>query len=780
MAPVTRVFLRFCLFLLCHKCRTRILCGNVPDRLRIGLFPAIVNIMQLRDTLRFVALAALFLTPFVALIVAETMFFPFITGKNFAFRILVEIALGAWAILALIDKSYRPRPSVILSAAGLFLAVIAVADFFGENWYRSFWSNYERMEGLITHAHLLLYFVMLGTILRTEHLWTWFIRTSLGASLLIACYGFAQHWGMAEVHQSEFRIDASLGNATYLAIYALMHAGLALFMWAREKEKNPHRWVYLVIAATNIAVMYFTQTRGSLLGLIGGAGIAFLLIALFGVKEEGAQKLRRIAWGGMIAIVLVVGSFVLFKDSLWKPVIDRSYTLQRMSVISLADLTTTSRFTIWKMSWEGFKERPILGWGQDNFIYVFSKYYDPKMWNQEPWFDRSHNVFFDWMIAGGTLGILSYLSLFGSALYVIWTVGRRRLSLLERVILTGTLVGYFIHNIFVFDNLTSYLIFFTILAYLHSVAVSDAGAEDGDRVKNEGKRHRDDWETGDLLIATSVIVVVVGALLYLVNFRNISANRELITAISKAVIPVPNGEPIIPIEAVLEKKLFGRTEAREQLGNLAFQALDPRVDPKLRQRVYTLAEKNLRDEITNDPNNLRYHSFLASLYARYGKYPEAENEFKRGLELSPNRQALLLEYGGTLLTQGRVDDALPVLKKAYDLDALPDGRTFYAIALIYKGQIAEAENVLAPTKGTPQEYDSRIISAWGIARRFDKIVALTNEKIAKGEAVGRDYLSLGGALNELGQKAKAREAVLKAIELDPSLKDQGEAFLKGI
>ena len=73
------------------------------------------------------------------------MFFPFITGKNFAFRILVEVMLGAWAMLLFIDASYRPKFSWILAAAGTFLAVIAIADFNGVNPYKSFWSNYERM-----------------------------------------------------------------------------------------------------------------------------------------------------------------------------------------------------------------------------------------------------------------------------------------------------------------------------------------------------------------------------------------------------------------------------------------------------------------------------------------------------------------------------------------------------------------------------------------------------------------------------------------------------------
>ena len=57
---------------------------------------------------RWVALGALFLLPFTPLVVVDTYFFPFITGKAFYLRTLIEIAFVAWVVLALMDKAYRP------------------------------------------------------------------------------------------------------------------------------------------------------------------------------------------------------------------------------------------------------------------------------------------------------------------------------------------------------------------------------------------------------------------------------------------------------------------------------------------------------------------------------------------------------------------------------------------------------------------------------------------------------------------------------------------------
>ena len=63
------------------------------------------------------------------------------------------------------------------------------------------------------------------------------------------------------------------------------------------------------------------------------------------------------------------------------------------------------------MAIKGFIEKPILGWGQEGFNFVFNKYYDPRMYTQEPWFDRAHNTYLDWLIVGGALGLLSYLAI---------------------------------------------------------------------------------------------------------------------------------------------------------------------------------------------------------------------------------------------------------------------------------------------------------------------------------------------------------------------------------
>ena len=109
--------------------------------------------------LRYLAIAGVFALPFLVLVVAHSMFFPFITGKNFLFRLFVEAITFAWLGLALISPAYRPKKSWMLVAFALFVVVMAVADVFGVNPEKSIWSNFERMEGLVTLVHLFFLFV---------------------------------------------------------------------------------------------------------------------------------------------------------------------------------------------------------------------------------------------------------------------------------------------------------------------------------------------------------------------------------------------------------------------------------------------------------------------------------------------------------------------------------------------------------------------------------------------------------------------------------------------
>src|SRR3989344_4479049 len=348
---------------------------------------------------------------FAPLFVSNTMFFPFITAKNFLFRIIIEILLALWVILALRDRRYMPRRSLLLLFVAASVGVLILSTIFGVDPSRSFWSNFERMEGLLGYLHLFVYFLILISVNKTEKDWWRFFHVSFLSAILVGVYALFQLGGVFQIHQGGVRIDSTLGNATYLAVYMLFHVFLSLYYFLKTKN-HLSQVAYGALVIFTAFILYETATRGAILGLIGGL---FLFGLIFAITSR-EKKWRYFAFGVLALVIAISAGVYALRDS---DFIQNNPTLGRLSNISEQGDDAQARFQIWGMSFEAFKERPILGWGPENFSVVFSKYFDPRLSSREPWFDRSHNVILDWLITGGVFGLVSYLGIFATSLWLL-------------------------------------------------------------------------------------------------------------------------------------------------------------------------------------------------------------------------------------------------------------------------------------------------------------------------------------------------------------------------
>ncbi|MDP2652382.1 MAG: O-antigen ligase family protein, partial [bacterium] len=581
-----------------------------------------------KSVAKWVALGALFLIPFTPLIVSSSYFFPFITGKAFYFRILVEIAVVAWVALATLDKAYRPRFSWVGAAVVGFVVWMFIADAFALNATKAFWSNFERMEGWVLLAHLLGLFFAMSAVLRVDlpagkagKKWrAWFI-TSLGVSLVISGYALLQMGGAFAIHQGASRIDATLGNSAYLAIYFLFSVCIALWLALTEKRAWL-KWMFIALAVLETVLIFFTETRGTIIGLTIALALAAFLTAL-----TAGKQMRRIAAGAFALLLILSGSFYLARNSSF---VQNNHVLQRVASISLSDGQT--RFTIWKMAFQGVLERPLTGWGQEGFNYIFNKYYDPSLYKQEPWFDRAHNAFIDWLTAGGIPAFLLYLSLFGSAILLLWKSSE--LSRPERIALTAALVGYAVHNLFVFDNVYSYVYFFAILALIDS-QVSKPIA----RFEQMPELDAVDGTTYVIPIAA----VVGFALFWFVNVPGMQTATKLITAISPSENVLNN---LAVFEELLKNPPFAAQEVREQLVSFAAGvAQSSQVSNENKQKIASFAVSEMQKQVAAYPLDAREHNQLSFAYRIVGDNANALKEMQTALLLSPNKEQFWIEAG---------------------------------------------------------------------------------------------------------------------------------------
>jgi O-antigen ligase len=627
------------------------------------------------------------LTGLLVAYVSASLFFPYITGKNFGFRILVELMLLLYIPLAYLAPEYRPQKSKGLLVYGCFVAVLLMADIFGVNPANSLWSNFERMEGFVTHIHLFVFTLIIASIKLTQVEWKKLFQFHLLANLLVVANSFGEiskiSKALEEGGTPVQRISATLGNPAYLAIYCVFIIFFALLLLAQLKKHAPvEKTLYISSIALNLILIWQTQTRGTVLGLLAGAALGFVWYAW---KKRDNKKLRNIAIAGIAAFFILVGSFVTFKESAF---VQESPTLKRLADISLKEQTVRSRVMIWNMSLEGVKERPLLGWGQDNFVYVFAAHYNPEMFDQEQWFDRSHNVFFDWLIAAGVLGLAAYLALYGVLTYTVLRNKKEIFTTLEQSLILGLLVTYFVHNIIVFDNLVSYIVFFTLFAYV----ITRAEVPTGSKEKYQGKTNQGMFWTVALLSA-----VVMSAIFYHVVWKPYKLNTAIIT-----MYKVANGGDSATIKAAAQSlgqsALYGPVEANEQLLALSGAVIRSDLAEADKQYIYSYTEKVFKENIAKDSLNPRPAALYASYLEGLGLNKESLTYYEYATTLTPRKVLLLGSYAQAAAAAGDAQTAERVADQAYGL-APRSADTAYLLASIkhFVGKDAEVPEIWAKT-----------------------------------------------------------------------------------
>lgn len=781
----------------------------------------------LERILRWIVIAGIFLFPFIPMVVAApnfipgvNMFFPYITGKNFAFRIIVEVMAAAWLALALVDARWRPKRSWILGTFAIFIFVIAIADAQGVNPFKSFWSNFERMDGWITLAHTFIYLVIMAAVVRSEVLWRRLFQTSLVVSIGLSAYGLLQVLGIASLGQGAgtglaARIDSTFGNPIYLAIYMLFHvfiaalliyqewgqrwtiasriaigAGLGLLTLYDLVTTNAGGvsylwWIVFMLAMTAILFLrrtYFfgvvivldtialllTETRGTTLGLV--AGIVVTALALL-VTYRTSRPVRRFAAGAIVLVCISGVGIFLARDS---ALVHNVGFLNRLSSISGHDITIAARIVNMETAWQGVKERPILGWGQENYAVVFDKYYDPRMYNDEQWFDRVHNVVFDWLIAGGVVGFLAYASIFLATLYLIWrrkTDCVRPLHPIEQSILTGLLVGYVVHNLTVFDNVSSYILWATILAYIvwRSERKNDAHLFESLSVKRTA--------LVPLTVSSGVVLVIV---LWYVNGIPIRQNTQLISILLGQDTSVATIQS--DMNRIIGYNSIGTQEAREQYVQIALSIVQQStLSTQDKQELYTDAGNQLLVQEKISPLDARFPLFLGTLAAAYGDTSTATAALEKAHELSPRKQTILYQQAQVANAVGDTANALADYKLAFELEQdNMQARILYVTALLGQKQTAAAMALLTPVATSTSLIDEGVVQAFTSNGDVDDLHTLYGSILAANPLDPTIHMNMAEAYYKAGDTKDAVAALNDLAHNVPVLASQVQQVIDQI
>lgn len=714
--------------------------------------------MNLKSVLRWTVLGALFLIPFLALFIDNTLYFPFISGKNFAFRILVEIAAAAWVLLALADKKYRPQFSWTLVLYGAFTAWMAVANALAVNSHKAFWSNFERMDGWVTIIHLFLFLLVAASVFTADRLWRPWWLTFLGAQFIVSLYGLLQFFHLAAIHQGSTRLDASLGNAEYFAGYLLFGIAVALWLAFDTKEKR-QRWLrygLFALAALDTFMLVETGTRGTLVGFVAALGVG----ALLWMFQSGARG-RQSAFIALVTLVVIVGGFLSLRHSAF---ITKDPVLSRFASISVAD--AKPRFAIWNIALTGIAERPVFGWGQDGFNYVFNKYYDPSLYGQEPWFDRAHNIYLDWATAGGIPALLLFLAAFASAILALY---RGSASRAERIMFIAALTAYAVQGLVVFDNLFSYIPLVAFLGLAHAVSARPWAAVE---------KFKAPAESSLVAVGLPVAAVALVAVVWFVNVPTIVAGKDLIQAVSPGADLAFRYDDF---KQAIAQNGFATQEVREQLIQFAASVDQAsNVPAPVKSEVTTYAVDQMRQELARAPQDARLHLQLAMLLRAAGNFVDSKKESALARKFAPAKEGIIIEQGIEALQSGDVKSAETYFDQAYALNTKSDELAAYAgSGHILAGDAAGGKALFIQHYGTTTITDQNVVLlAYFQTKDW---TALINVLAARAKASGDvgAWLQVAAAMQQAGRTADAQQLVRTLLVQHPEATAQIQAAVSG-
>ena len=411
--------------------------------------------MKIED-IKNIVLTFIFFIPFTLLIFDPNVLFPYITTKAIIFRILITVSLPFIFYLFLLDKNplEKLKSNYLFLSLVLFFLISSLSGFLGINPFRSFWGNAERMEGIWSFLFYLLYFFILYILFTYDPK----IKKTIFYSFLIV----SSLISIIEIYQyftlGTQRPSATLGNPTYIGFFNLLISFVLLYFIFEEKKLLTKLFYYLILFL-NLFSMLTSETRGSLLGLIFGI-LTFSFYYLLFSKIEKTKKIKIFTLSFFIFLIFTLLVF-------YTPLASKLPGFNRLNETLKNPISVFPRIFAWKIFLDGFKARPILGYGPETEPIVFFKFFDPKIYEYEAAiFDRPHNKFVQILVNSGILGLISFFLIFIFFFYFLFK--NKDLNLLQKASLTGFIFAYLVQNFSLFDMQASYLVFFFGLSLVYS------------------------------------------------------------------------------------------------------------------------------------------------------------------------------------------------------------------------------------------------------------------------------------------------------------------------
>jgi len=561
-----------------------------------------------------------------------------------------------------------------------FFVVIVISGLFGVDFHTTFWSKATRMTGVFYFLHLGMFMFFLSALFKEKEKMIRFLNIFVVSSALFSLGSLLGRDGFNIIFTQKPWDGFTFGNSSFAAMYIYAGFMTSLYLLFRN-AKDLRKWWHYVLPVVIFLNPYILSkdfltgkvnilsNPSSVIGEAQASSVVFFvsivfLFVLWLVFRIKKSKIRKnVLIGG-----IVVGSFACVY-SLYS-FLTPGGMIQEMYLKE----ASPARPIVWELSKYSIKEKPILGWGSDNFDKAFESHYDNSLLEKkngnEAWFDRAHNIIIDQTVETGYVGtifyIIVFISLIYSVLYVLIKSEQKEDRVLASVLLVY-FVGHFMELQTAFDTTISYVslaVMFILSVTLYS------------KVRNDNKKN-DSIIIGDTAqqFVGCVVVLLFLGLMFIGTFQIIGAQNanNTIRKIGSAEKRIPYYDSLLGSPVDLGAVLW-RTSTDFQRGISQNPKVleNPKTVESLIKELGVIVESYEKFSMKS-PNSYRVQINLASTYM-YQRLFEIDNLDKahdvldRAITLAPKAPQAYWMKSVAYLYQRKFDLAREWAKKAHDLN----------------------------------------------------------------------------------------------------------------
>jgi tetratricopeptide (TPR) repeat protein len=281
--------------------------------------------------------------------------------------------------------------------------------------------SYQRLQGTYTTFSYIIIFFLALQGLRTREQIERVVTVAILVSLPISFYGILQHYGLdplpwaADVTR---RVASNMGNSIFVAAYLIMAVPLTLARVVEsfsailaDEESTTSNMVlatcYVFILAAQLICIFFSQSRGPLMGLLAGL-FSFVLLSLILLRQragdqtslnlsDGIKAIATVILSGLAGFIIgMVGGVLLSRIGLFSGAPDRTLLSAIGFVVGMVSGVACIGFMVvlrkgWKWLWLAWIIQALVPVA---FLIVFNLPGSPiASWRDLPYVGRLGRVF---------------------------------------------------------------------------------------------------------------------------------------------------------------------------------------------------------------------------------------------------------------------------------------------------------------------------------------------------------------------------------------------------